>query len=221
MKQMLNTIELFAGTKSFSNVAKELSYMTLTFDNDKELKPDVCIDILETDEWGKGNKFFDIDVLWASPPCTAFSISSVSTHFSGGIGRYTPKSKTAKLGIALLEKTIQIISITKPKVWFIENPRGLMRKIIMNLFLKYKIRPYKQVTVTYCQYGDKRMKPTDIWTNLIQWYPKKMCFSGANCHEAAPRGSKTGTQGLKDAKERGKIPRALFIEIFKSIEKTL
>jgi hypothetical protein len=46
--------------------------------------------------------------------------------------------------------------------------------------------------VTYCQYGDTRMKPTHIFTNHPD--PQfKHCNNGDPCHVAAPRGSKTGT----------------------------
>lgn len=64
-------------------------------------------------------------------------------------------------------------------------------------------------TVTYCKYGDTRMKPTDIWTNHPNPKFLPMCKNGDPCHEPAPRGSKTGTQGLKGSKERSKIPSAL------------
>ena len=64
-------------------------------------------------------------------------------------------------------------------------------------------------TVTYCQYGDARMKPTDIWTNHPAPNFRPMCHNGDGCHTAAPRGSKTGTQGLKNSKERAKIPEQL------------
>ena len=66
-------------------------------------------------------------------------------------------------------------------------------------------------TVTYCQYGDTRMKPTDLWINF-NWIGKR-CKNGDKCHVSAPRGSKTGTQGLKGAKERSVIPPKLCIEI--------
>lgn len=89
-----------------------------------------------------------------------------------------------------------------------------MRNIINQIFKKYKITKYQRYTITYCKYGDKRMKPTDIWTNDENWIPKKPCNNGDLCHEQAPRGSKTGTQGLKNAKERGEIPNQLFYEIF-------
>ncbi len=53
------------------------------------------------------------------------------------------------------------------------------------------------------------MKPTDIWTNHPMPMFKPMCKNGDSCHVPAPRGSKTGTQGLKNAKERSRIPRKL------------
>lgn len=59
------------------------------------------------------------------------------------------------------------------------------------------------------------MKPTDIWTNDTKWQPFKACNNGDKCHVAAPRGSRTGTQGLKGAYERSKIPPLLFKQIKK------
>lgn len=64
-------------------------------------------------------------------------------------------------------------------------------------------------TVTYCQYGDTRMKPTDIWTNHPNPQFKPPCHNGDTCHVAAPRGARTGTQGLKGARERAIIPKLL------------
>ena len=66
----------------------------------------------------------------------------------------------------------------------------------------------ERYTLTYCQYGDTRMKPTDIWTNHPD--PKFLppCRNGDPCHVPAPRGSRTGTQGLKGAVERSRIPEA-------------
>ena len=50
------------------------------------------------------------------------------------------------------------------------------------------------------------MKPTDIFTNYPDPKFKPMCHNGDSCHESAPRGSQTGTQGLKGSKERSRIP---------------
>lgn len=67
-------------------------------------------------------------------------------------------------------------------------------------------------TLTFCQYGDNAMKPTDVWTNHKLWYPKR-CKNGCPEHDRAPRGSKTGTQGKKGAKERGTLPMELCREV--------
>ena len=64
-------------------------------------------------------------------------------------------------------------------------------------------------TVTYCKYGDSRMKPTDIFTNHENPQFLPPCHNGDTCHISAPRGAKTGTQGLKGSKERSKIPQKL------------
>lgn len=212
----MRTIELFSGTKSFSKVAQELGHSTFTIDNNPNLNPDQCMNLLESTNCDFLNE--DWNICWASPPCTAFSVASIGRHWKGGKGAYIPKSETALIGLKLLEITIKWISKVKPKYWFIENPRGIMRKVIDKMFKEYNIKDYKRVTVSYCQYGDNRMKPTDIWTNFLEWNPKPICHNGDKCHVSAPRGSKTGTQGLKGAKERGVIPSALFYEIFEQLE---
>ena len=59
------------------------------------------------------------------------------------------------------------------------------------------------------RYGDTRMKPTDIWTNHPDPEFKPPCHNGDPCHTPAPRGAKTGTQGLSGSRERSIIPAAL------------
>ena len=209
----MKTLELFAGTKSFSKVAEKLGHDTLTVDNQEELKPDLVGDLLEDDilqEVMKGVKWADI--IWMSPPCTTFSMASGNTHWTAD---RQPKTVHAKNGRALLNKCKEIAEycIEHNKIFFIENPIARAR-----WFLPVEWRK----SVWYCQYGDTRAKPTDIWTNLKEWTPK-MCKNGnPDCHhERAPRGSKTGTQGLKGAKARGVIPPKLFEEIFGVINERL
>lgn len=73
-------------------------------------------------------------------------------------------------------------------------------------------------TVTYCSYGDERMKPTDIWTNHPNPDFKSICKNGNPCHVPAPRGSKTGTQGRKDKVNRSLIPEELCNHIVRICE---
>ena len=204
----MKVLELFAGSCSFSNAAKEYGYKTFTTDYNDFDGIDYVTDILDFDI----NRIpFWPDIIWASPPCTTFSVASCGHHWNApdDQGNREPKTEAAKKGLLILEQTIWILNELQPKYFIIENPRGLMRKMGAVEYLN-------RDTVTYCQYGDNRMKPTDLWHNL-DWTPRPMCKNGMPCHEAAPRGSKTGTQGLKGNYERSKIPYELCKEILEYI----
>jgi len=202
----MKVLELFAGSRSIGKASEILGYEVFSSDLINFEKIDYVTSILDFDI----NKVpFQPDIIWASPPCTGFSVAALGHHWTGGKNAYIPKTDTAKLGIELAKKTIEIINYFKPKYFFIENPRGLLRKMDF-------MDNFKRQSITYCQYGDTRMKPTDIWTNSEKWIPRPMCKNGDSCHIAAPRGSRTGTQGLKDSYERSKIPEDLCLEILKS-----
>ena len=207
----MKSLELFAGTSSFSNVARGGGWHTFTSDFDAQFNTDYTVDIMEFDTsvlpWKP-------DFIWASPPCETFSVASMGYHWTGGKGAYLPKTDSCLAGIKRVEKTIEIIQELKPKYWIIENPRGVLRKMpFMAEFNRY--------TVTYCQYGDSRMKPTDLWSNLplLEFLP--MCKNGSPCHEAAPRGAKTGTQGIKGYRDRSRVPDALCSSVVKQIERAI
>ena len=203
----MKVLELFAGSCSFSNVAATYGFETYTTDIKQFGDIDTVSDIFDFDY---KNLDFQPDIIWASPPCTTFSVASCGKHWTAPDenGLRYPKTNEAEVGLKILEKTIEIMHYLNPKYYFIENPRGLMRKMLL-------VQPFDRYTVSYCQYGDTRMKPTDIWTNLE--FDAKLCKNGATCHEAAPRGSRTGTQGLKNNHERSKIPYLLCREIIETI----
>jgi hypothetical protein len=199
----MQLLELFAGSRSLGKEAEKLKFNVFSSDINNFNKIDYVINILDFDY----NKVpFKPNIIWASPPCTGFSVASIGRNWNYD---KTPKTETARIGIELVNKTIEIINYYKPQFFFIENPRGMLRKMPI-------MEQFKRHTVTYCQYGDNRMKPTDIWTNSNLWQPKPPCKNGDNCHIAAPRGSTTGTQGLKGAYERSKIPELLCKEILLS-----
>lgn len=201
----MKVLELFAGTRSIGKAFEERGHEVYSVEWDKSHENiDLYIDIMELTTDMILEKFGRPDVIWASPDCTSYSIAAISHHRrkNDETGNLDPVSDYAKFSDKLNEHIHKLIAELQPKYWFIENPRGGMRK--MN-FTKDKPR----YTVTYCQYGDTRMKPTDIWTNHPDPKFKPMCKNGAPCHVSAPRGSRTGTQGLKGSKERSVIPYQL------------
>jgi hypothetical protein len=202
----MNILELFAGSRSIGKVADRLAFDVYSSDIEQFGGIDYVTDILDFDV----TKIpFKPDIIWASCPCTAFSVAAIGKNWTKVGDDYIPKNPRAEFGLKLVQKTLEIIEHFNPTYFFIENPRGMLRKMPIMAKLPRQ-------GVTYCQYGDTRMKPTDIWTNSTNWIPRPMCKNGDPCHVAAPRGSKTGTQGLKGAYERSKIPEDLCFEILKS-----
>lgn len=203
----MKILELFAGTKSFSKSVP--GHEVFTSDIDPQFDTDYTVDIMNFDI---SKLPFQPDIVWASPPCETFSVASISKYWNTEGGLVVPKNSKAMKGIDQVIRTIEIIYRLKPKYWFIENPRGMLRKMpFMQDFHRY--------TVTYCQYGDTRMKPTDIWSNVKGLGFKPICKNGAPCHISAPRGSRTGTQGIKGYRDRSRIPQKLCEFILLQLEK--
>ncbi len=211
----MKILELFSGTESFSKVARERGHECFTVDMDRSFKPDLCIDILDFDISMLPRRFKNPDVIWASPPCTTFSVSSIRHYWENG----KPKNEKTLHGIEIVKKTIEIIKQLNPHFFIIENPRGMLRK-------QDVVQELKRDTVTYCQYGLSTQKPTDLWNNL-SWNPRPMCKPGADCHEKASRGARAGVQGINNSfsnlGSRGKVARAivppeLCLEIIKHCE---
>ena len=199
----MKVLELFAGTRSISKAFEKKGHETYSIEWNKEFKN---ITLYEDINNLTVKKIIELcngipDVIWASPDCTTYSIAAISHHRikNEKTGNLDAISNYAKFCDKTNKHVLKLITEIKPKYFFIENPRGGLRKM---QFMK-NIPRY---TVTYCQYGDTRMKPTDIWTNHLSPNFKPMCKNGDNCHISAPRGSKTGTQGLKNSIERAIIP---------------
>lgn len=221
----LYILELYSGTQGISNAFRAAGHEVLSV----ELNEDFTKPPWNLDQWTVSvadvyaNEIIKRlgrkpDIIWASPLCTTHSIAAISNHrnsLNNGFGRtqkqvkdsntLVAKSDKAKFHDQLLLKTLMLIQELQPKLYFIENPVGGMRKSPLMRGMMYRY------TVTYCSYGDISMKPTDIWTNHLDPQFKEKCFNGnPNCHhQRAPRGSKTGTQGKAGNLERSMIPEKL------------
>lgn len=202
----MRVLDLFAGLGGWGASFREHGHEVYTVDWDSRFNVDLRADI---------SKLVRTDLPWqpdlvlASPPCETFSVASIGTHWAGGKKAYIPRTLAAARSIMLVHHTVNLLeSIGSP--YIIENPRGVLRNI--------GLIQQDPVTVWYCHYGEDRAKPTDVWSTLPTWVPRRPCHNRQPSHSivcccqdhvAASRGAKTGTQGLSNAPERSLIPYEL------------
>lgn len=199
----MKMLELFAGTRRMADAFEQRGFDTYTIEIDKGFpRIDLYEDILNITSDDIRRAFGEPSVIWASPVCTTYSVAAISKHRRKTQDNLEPISEFAKHCDAMVLHTLELIKELNPKYWFIENPRGGLRK------MKF-MQGIPRHTVTYCKYGETYMKPTDIFTNHPSPNFIPHCKNGDTCHESAPRGSQTGTQRMKDKKDKAKIPTLL------------
>ena len=196
----MEVLDLFCGTKSLKPIVIEKGWKYTGLDIEEKFNPEICIDFLD---WDYKN-FVAPDILWASPDCSVYSMASGSKSFNKD---REPVSDKAKLHLKILDKLKKVINYYLEQnpnlIYYVENPTARM---------VWFMTDYPRYNISYCKYGFDRMKPTTIWSNIEGFVPKK-CKKKDNCnHIKAPRGSKTGTQGIP-RNERYKIPPELISEL--------
>lgn len=206
-------LDLFCGLKGWSEPFLQRGHTVYTLDIDPKFQPDYVADILEINP----KTLPSPDIILASPPCEAFSVLRIGRNWTGPDDNppHHPKTSVAKNAYKIVSKTLDIIDKLEPTYFIIENPRAKLRKLDLMQGLDRK-------TVTYCQYGEKFMKPTDLWGGFPPSLElKPICKNGAPCHVSAPRGSTSGIQGYGAGKGnaktmaalRAKIPYALALDV--------
>lgn len=192
--------DLFSGTGSATQAFVDNGDTVIRFEINRSMPADDRSDLLMIKGQELVEKYGRPDFVWASPPCTSFSVASVANHWKKEGDEYVPLTESASYGRLLAMRTVELIFEIDPKLGYaIENPRGLLRTMPF-------MQDLERMTIHYCQYGDKRQKPTDIWGVIPNWIPRTPCSPGASCHEPAPRGTHGGTQGMNSAKERAELP---------------
>lgn len=147
----MRLLELFSGTGSVGSVFKRhfRDLEVVSLDIHPKYNPTHSTDILKWDykQYSRG----EFDIIWASPPCTEYSIAK-----QVGVRDLDTADKIVK-------RTFRIIKYLSPRWWFMENPGGggmLSKRPFMRKYEKYLN------ACTYCHYGSMFRKPTNIWTNL-------------------------------------------------------
>lgn len=217
----MKVLELFAGTRSIGKAFEKQGHEVYSIEWNKDFDNiDWYEDINKITAQDIIDRFGHPDVIWASPDCATFSIAAISHHRRKNpeTGNLDPISDYAKFCDKVDQHVLQLIEELQPKYWFIENPRGGLRKMTW-------MQGLPRYTLTYCKYetdkpiSERRMKPTDIWTNHPNPNFIPPCKNGDPCHAPAPRGSKTGTQGIKGSVDRSRIPDKLCEYIVELCEK--
>lgn len=195
-------LDLFSGLGGFSAAfadADGWDVYTVDLDPEERFGPDLRADVMDLrpadllDLVGE----YDVLVVLASPPCTDFSMAASRYE---KIVDGEPQTASARESVALVYHTIGLIRALSPDYWFLENPTGYLRQIIGN--------PVGRVT--YCQYGEDYMKPTDLWGDHPPGFSYLSCSFGDACHEHNTDGEHGGLGNCdvigNDPAERAKVP---------------
>ena len=172
----LRVLDLYAGLEGWASAFRGAGHEVVTLDLDPSFRTTVVADALEVtaDQLGGPGAY---DVVLASPPCEGFSVASIGNAWNLTDGVATPKSDTARLGVALALATVRLVRDLDPSHGFaIENPTGMMRHVlgfdratVEGLELLRWQHPDARAadrtppSVTYCTLGFDYRKPTDLW----------------------------------------------------------
>ena len=151
----MKLLELFAGTGSVGNVATTLGFEVVSLDRDMDAS--IRMDIMDWDYLSSSYAPGHFDLIWASPPCTEYSIAKTI-----GIRDIEGANK-------IVRRTLDIIDYFRPRWWIVENPQtGLLKHQAMMADLRF-------VDVDYCKYGMQYRKRTRLWNNVVDWTPRPLC----------------------------------------------
>lgn len=97
----MKVLELFAGSRSIGKASEILGYQVFSSDLINFENIDYITSILDFDI----NKVpFQPDIIWASPPCTAFSVAAIGKNWTKDGDNYIAKNPRADFGLELVKK---------------------------------------------------------------------------------------------------------------------
>lgn len=209
----MKVLDLFCGLKGWSASFADNGWEVVTLDIDPMFEPDLVMDIMD---YSPGLPHSSYDLVLASPPCEGFSVMNIGKNWTGPNDPYPhqPKTPLALRSTEMVGHLRRVIQAINPRFFIIENPRAKLRKLPV-------VEDLDRKTVWYCQYGLPYAKPTDLFGLFPSSFVAKECYNGSPDHNAAPRGSTTGTQGAMTSAEKAKVPYALSDAIRVACERDL
>ena len=200
----MKVLELFSGTRSIGEAFEKRGHEVFSVEWDESLPADLHADIEFLKAPDVLRAFGRPDVVWASPACATFSMAGISRHRrkNANTGNLDPVSdyalKCDRVDLAML----RLIRDLRPALYFIENPRaGLRKQDMMAVIPRH--------TVTYCQYGARAMKPTDIFTNrpaILPAVPQRGALPRVGAARVEVRHAGPGERARARAHPREAVP---------------
>jgi len=211
----IKVLVLFSGVGTVEHVLRD-AHPTLEF---------ISIDILPgkhlthqidvRDFCKEGGPLFDMEtgsvqVLWASPPCNPVSRAN------------TTGTRDLAYATTMVECIIKVMDHLQPRVWYFENPLGLLGSLpVRQSFASWLL------VVPQCRFGPPYRKDTCIWTSeckvLTQTGQTWRCARGSESvykaltrkHQITAQGgpSKSGRPGAGGGKFIQQIPGKLTLAL--------
>jgi len=210
-------LDLFSGLGGASQaMGEDPNWEVTTVDFKEKFEPDICADVLDL---GPRDFKEDYDLIWASPPCTYFTIARIWDYWTKGPDgkNSVPNHRDVSNHVKLAFHTVWLINKLSSKWWIVENPRGMLRKIL----------PFPPTcTVDYCAYGSVWKKPTDLFGEIPRSFEAKRCNHeephgrmGKQTNEDSPKNRGGGIGDLtRNPSKRAKVPYELSKSIKESVE---
>lgn len=204
----MKTLELFAGTQSFSKGVKALypDAECITVDILDKFNPTIQIDILQFNY--RQYKEGEFDIVWCSPPCNEYSKAK------------TRGNRNLVLADSLVRKCFEVIDYLKPKAWIVENVGTGLLVGRMN-DIRAGLNSY---FADYCAYGKPYRKRTIFWSNKQLAF--NLCGGEGVCGQMTGKkhnGScgngtkKYNSVGISSVWEKDAIPERLIESIIRQL----
>lgn len=226
VSRRLRVLDLFAGLCGWSAPWAERGHDVRSLDLDPRFEVTYHRDILTWDTAELGD--WRPDVILASPPCEGFTVMNIGKNWTRPNDPipHAPKTDSARLALAIVERTREVIAAIEPRYFILENPVAKLRKLPV-------VADLERRTVWYCHLGETTAKPTDLWGGFppsLELPP--VCHAAkpdhaVDCccrdHAAAPRGSRTegsiqGVKGKNTDAVRARVPEALASAVCLAVE---